>query len=1084
MTVSEGLADGKRTPSRNTPVSRVLASLAEVNRAHPFSRKLLVAPDNLHGRDLLTSLARETGGWIGWESTTIRQIAKSLAFVRLSEEGNRIGDRIEIAALMNRALQVSVDNGSVSAAFRDLALTPGFRRALRDTLTEVRNAGISVENLRRVVTKESPAHDLPVVLAEYERLLASERVADAAMVISTALEEFDNEYDVVLGCVITLFPVLEGRGLSARLLQRLCESGARTLVADIPRGLNTPAFSLAAEQSAKGTCSALAWAASPDIPGESDLDLIDQTLARTDIFAAVTPSEELREICRRIMGERLRWDDVEIAVPDPDTYGIALDALAQQVGFEVTMRQGIPIARTRSGRALDRWLTWLSEGMPADVMRQAIEAGELAPPGESEATAMEVAREFRSLRIGWGRTRYEAAISRLDSGRVASPRRSDGESDDAYATRCAAQAKARNHLAGLLRTVLAAAPEVPERGSARTVRSSTSAIARSTLAFLELMPARYGGADLSDDLTLGKLRELLERLVDADSPEESIHSAIAALRDAVADVRAWPVAARGGNASRASGGMLHLTDIRHAGASGRPRVFVAGLDASRMSGSRRQDPLLPDAMRRALGTDRIATSGEQSELRTYADATALAGLRGRVTLSYSTSGSLDGREQGPSHLLLQLFRLNAGNQSLSYEDLRSELLPAACAVPGIVTVPDGPLSRLLDARDVWLESLAAGSLLRDASAVIPGAFPMLAAGLSARVAAECDVPGAYQGVIATAARILDPASGDARQLSPSSLEKLAKCPLSWFYHYGLDITLPDDPKYEAGCWLDSAQRGTVLHEVYERFAQSYVDNQQDIRTEEAQARMEAIVAETAGKWKEKVPPAGEVVFEAELEDLQRAGQAFLQMERDELGKSERGTWWRFELGFGRGDDAVELKLPGGRSIATTGKADRVDIMPDDTLRVVDYKTGGASRFARSSKGGPFGGGRQLQPAIYAAAVSSVLGRTVSRVEYRFPTDKGENEIIGYSADELVPAYRIIADLLAHLHSGEFIPTDEGGDCRFCDHALICRAVVDDSKGAPRAQWAKRVGGSLGIYSAMRERRGRSGVAAGDEGEES
>ena len=123
--------------------------------------------------------------------------------------------------------------------------------------------------------------------------------------------------------------------------------------------------------------------------------------------------------------------------------------------------------------------------------------------------------------------------------------------------------------------------------------------------------------------------------------------------------------------------------------------------------------------------------------------------------------------------------------------------------------------------------------------------------------------------------------------------------------------------------------------------------------------------------------------------------------------------------------------------------------------------------------GPFNGGRQLQPAIYAGALEALLGGDVSRFEYRFPTARGHNEIIAYDAAELAGARPVVTQLLTHVRDGEFVPTTDMNDCKYCDARAICRTHEDDYgsvKKSPRAEWAK-ANSELDAFRGMRERRG-------------
>src|SRR5215208_913508 len=154
-------------PNRGRRPTSVLRALGAITRRHPTDRKRLVGPDVNYGRELLVALARETGDCAGWEATTVRMVADELAAASLAEYGLRAASDIEIAALVNRALDDALAAGDVSARFGALERSLGFRRALRDSLLELRTAGVAPDDVRAGAEPGSPAHDLPAVLERY-----------------------------------------------------------------------------------------------------------------------------------------------------------------------------------------------------------------------------------------------------------------------------------------------------------------------------------------------------------------------------------------------------------------------------------------------------------------------------------------------------------------------------------------------------------------------------------------------------------------------------------------------------------------------------------------------------------------------------------------------------------------------------------------------------------------------------------------------------------------------------------------------------------------------------------------------------
>ncbi|MBX6331324.1 MAG: PD-(D/E)XK nuclease family protein [Gemmatimonadaceae bacterium] len=1071
-------------PAANPPA--LLRSLALATQEHPTDHKRLVGPDVNFGREWLITLARATGGWIGWEATTVRGIAEELAFVPLAERGVRGGSDVEIGALVNHAFDRARAAGRLGAHAVALERALGFRHAVRDAILELRVAGVSAADVRQCAEAGSPAADLPAILVEYERLLAEHHLTDPAGILRAAIEHFDREARYVLDGPVFLAPSLALRGLPGQLVERLLAHGARVLAADPVIDLTPPSRLLALRANddraavrapdAGARCSALAWAQATELPADDDPRL-DHSAAAVDIFAAATPSDELREVCRRVMADGLRWDDVEIVAIDVDTYGVALDALCQQVGIGATMLHGVPLSRTRLGRALDRWLAWLEGGLPADVLREALEAGELHAPGH-DVTPAALARELRALAIGWGRARYEGALAPLEEGRRAHElRRGEDEPEAAFEERRSARRRTGAALAALLRALLACTPPVPERGRDHPVRASAAALARATLGWLALVPLH----GVAEEQTALRLRTRLEQVAAVDGADATFASAMAALRDALADLRAWPLVTEGRKPWSAAGGMLHLTDLVHAGATGRRRTFVVGLDADRTAGGGPEDPFLPDAPRRAIAGGTLATSQDRREESAFTLAAALAALRGRVTLSYATSGSLDGRETGPSPVLLQVWRVLRRDRALSYDALRDALRPPAAAVPA--RGADGRLrdGQLLDARDVWLDAMADGALLLDGEALVRAAFPGLDAGLRAAELAAAAEPTAHHGIVPHAAGVLDPTRRDGAEVSPSALEMLAACPLAWFYRYGLGLRRPDDPEYDPERWLDAAARGALLHEVFETFVRAYRGRQDEIADDAARAHILAIVDDAIARWRATVPPPGEAVLEAEAAELRRAALAFLEMERAVAERGDRGAWAHVEYAFGGGEPPGTYPLPDGRVLNVVGRADRVDALPDGSLRVIDYKTGKAGKYARSAKAAPFDGGRHLQPALYAAAIAGLLDAPVTRFEYRFPTERGENEIVSYAGEELARAREIVDGLLEHVRAGAFVPTNDAKDCTYCEYRTICRVRGErNTITSPRVEWAKDRAPVLDVYRTMRARRGGGDAQEDDE----
>jgi ATP-dependent helicase/nuclease subunit B len=568
--------------------------------------------------------------------------------------------------------------------------------------------------------------------------------------------------------------------------------------------------------------------------------------------------------------------------------------------------------------------------------------------------------------------------------------------------------------------------------------------------------------DEAESAAMVRLLGWLQELESMRTDEVPFASAVAELRDLLADFRAWSAMGPDGRPWLSSGGALHLTDLTHAGASGRARTFVVGLDADRCSGPRLQDPFLPDSLRTALGGGLATTAARRAERRELLER-AFASLAGRVTLSYSIESD-GGREAAPAPILLSAGRQLFGRPGLTYDDLREALGAPASPVPS-------PGAQPCDGRDAWFEALTRGALMLDGSAAVRAAFPRLTAGLGAAAAWQSGELGPQHGLVPAAAHY-DPRTRPDRPVSASSLEKLARCPRAWLYDYVLGLEPPEEPEFDPARWLDATDRGSLLHEVFERFGRAYAGRQDELDQPVAEAELLATGDAVIAEWLDRIPAPSDAVFDREREEIRAVLHGFLLMER---ALPPGRAWQRFELGFGRGDRAVSLILPGGARLPLTGRIDRVDRLPDGSLVVVDYKTGSARRFTRDARHGAFAGGRHLQAGLYAHVAAELEGGRVARFEYRFPSERGQHRIVPFEAGEFLVVPALVAGLLDEVAQGHFLPTTSSDDCRYCDFQPICRvAELPYYKlASPRAEWAEAHAEELEVYRPMRQRRGEA-----------
>ncbi len=999
----------------------LIDQLAGIAAAVPIGSVRFVAREVPFARETLRELARARGVLVGWEGTTLRQLADDFATETLDRDGFTRADDLQLQAAADDALDQTV-SGFPDPLKRQVT-SLGFRTAVFDACGELRMAGVTAAELALSARPGSPAHYLVPTYERYCGLLVEQRLCDAAEAFRRATDR------------------AEHRGLAGATL--VIEAGAAD-VTGLPRAFVEALTSQGAQ-----------LLTAPDAP-----PVWEQCTVPRHFYRSATPTLEVREALRRALADGLSWDQVELAVTDLDTYGSALASIGDQLGIPYTLKEGVPMARSRAGRALFRYLRWLEQGLPASVIRESLELGEL-PILATDVAAADVARALRSAQIGWGTERWARARERFADGSWVQSRlesrelRDDPTDREELAARLERTAHAAAGLIDLLADLMPAVP-LPGATDAKAVQGTTDDLARRALGWIRLIAPTLGGT--GEQHALDRVSGRLEALAAHERPRVPFALAMAELRQGIADLRAFP-SADGARSGRVSvPGAVHLTHISQAGVTGRPRVHLMGLDADRVSTDIGGDPLLDEETRAAL-PGKLPTLHQRVERRQRGMHRALNMLDRECWFSYATLADGAGREASPAPLLLGAARASFGRPTMTYDELRTTMGAPTGAATG---------AGALDARDLWLGALVGDSGLVDGRTQIRELWPSLHRGLTLHAGAESNAVTEWHGQVPDAAGMLGPLASAARGISPSSLELLAKCPLAWFYRYGLELAPPEDVEFDATLWLDPAQRGSLLHSVFERFVTAWMSRQDDISSPDADVELGRILSEEIARELQVTPAPSTVVLAAERELLERLTRNFLAQER----AYHDAEWVAVEVAFPRRDQATTFRSADGLELPIHGRIDRVDRFADGSLRIIDYKTGSSGRFRVGSKDAPLKGGRMLQPALYAAGASQALGAPVQEFEYRFPKERTLFDRVRLTRADIARAPAIVSSLLAHPRSGSFVPTDDPDDCVYCDFRDICRVNGDRRDiTSPRADWGKAHGESAPEYVQMRARRG-------------
>jgi ATP-dependent helicase/nuclease subunit B len=388
--------------------------------------------------------------------------------------------------------------------------------------------------------------------------------------------------------------------------------------------------------------------------------------------------------------------------------------------------------------------------------------------------------------------------------------------------------------------------------------------------------------------------------------------------------------------------------------------------------------------------------------------------------------------------MLQAYRLQTGDASRSYPDLKAALgAPKSC-------VPESAAAALGDA-GWWLHGLKLAGA--PAKPFVLRQFPPLAQGIQAEEAREAPAFGEYDGFVPAAGKALDPCTRD-RPASSTQLQAAAECPFRHFLQYGLGLQAVDDGERDGDVWLDPMLRGTELHDLYAAMLAKCRDEKRQPGLEQDWPWLRDRTHDRLDVLRREMPPASDDVFEREKMDFVADVNLFLTAEcKGEAGRTPIG----FEVSFGRalGDDSSEplareepivIDLGNGLQFRLAGRIDRIDQIGPSSFEIIDYKTGG---YFPADWQGTFAGGKRLQHALYGIAAVELLKRTFTRPTvasgvYYFSSAKGRQERKRIARPSTAATTAVLADLQSVIASGTFVHADDDESaCRWCEFGNAC-----------------------------------------------
>jgi len=283
----------------------------------------------------------------------------------------------------------------------------------------------------------------------------------------------------------------------------------------------------------------------------------------------------------------------------------------------------------------------------------------------------------------------------------------------------------------------------------------------------------------------------------------------------------------------------------------------------------------------------------------------------------------------------------------------------------------------------------------------------------------------------------------ARSFSATALQNYASCPYRFFLSAILRLEMRQEPA--AIEVIDPLTRGSLFHETqFEVLTSLKAAGLLPLGLDSLGRAFELVdkaLDRLAKEYEDKLAPAIPRVWQDGINSIRADLREWLRRMAD----SDDG--WvpdKFELSFGltadRGPrdadpDSVSDPVEIIGDFKLRGSIDLIERHSSGKVRVTDHKTGKA----RADKDTVVGGGRYLQPLLYALAAQKVLNQRVESGRLYYCTADGgyEERIVPLDEFNLQTVTSVLTAIRQHLADAFLPAAPEEGACGWCDFLAVC-----------------------------------------------
>ena len=942
--------------------------------AYRTEPKILLIPGRSMKTQVLKTLADHGVCPLNLTVKTIKELSYDIAENSIINDRLTVIDFREITEVMTDLLKMLRTRGAL-CFFDRIEVTFGICKAISKTVLELLDSGYSDGNVNlNRIENEKKRNDLKIVIKEYTIWKKVNHYIDHTDVAQIALALMAKNgpgYTAGYALEACEFSFWEGK-----ILDRL----------HIQTGTVGASF-------------------------EHDLKSnINSQAKRVKFFEAYGDYNEVKEVIRTIVHERIPFDNVLIVAPVSEPYSQLCHQLIQQYTyaggasarrneFPVTFGTGLPLILSSPAKLLMLLLDWVGSGYRShefinifssgvfDIKKcQRDKDGNLPEP-EERFNKLNIINVIKNAGLTWQRRSYRPCFEKYLAFLTERNR------DDGIA------GKAARWLIEFAAEAFEKIPEADESGAVDVEIFLNS---------LKSIVDKYNRIFSAFD-SHGLRVTLHELNTSIKGRRVKLNEAVEIIKDHMRDVRIL-------NESPAPGRM-HFTTYRQASWIERNNVFVIGLGADNFPGTAMEDPLLLDDERMAP----MMTSVDRINKNISIMNAFIENIKGGLTCSHSCFDTVDIRECYPS---------------IFYYRIKEQFPEEEIYHTGFVLDRE---ARFIDENDYWIyQGVKNGAAVYD----------------ECREAELFDKP-------------LWPASEQMAEqvLSATSLLDYLECRYKYFLKHVLHLKEIRTDEFDALGWLSALETGNLYHKIFELFILHVIEKPGILSNKSKAIKLITNIAgDEIAKFEEELPTASDFHTERQRNEILSNAVKFAEYEIKETHKRKAAF---AELKFGEREPVI-IDLGEGRKLKASGIIDRIDKLSDGSVEIIDYKTGRARAYWRLRI--PLNVGideANAQLALYYLALKTIARGSdypavkniddISKLSYRFVTAKGNYDIISLPTDNgSEDSYKAaFLEIFKEIEEGIFPPlkgklsdvyrVGNKVDCRYCGYNNACQYAFADEE---------------------------------------